>query len=520
MTTHKPIVGKHILGILTSGMYQNPLMIYREYIQNAADQIDELGPDDREDNTRKTILITINRAKRRVVIRDHATGIPAEEVAERLLNVADSKKDPAKNKGFRGIGRLAGLSYCRKLVFETTSKGETTISRLEMDCDKLRAILRDVGDHADAGKVVATISKLDQKTKEAESYERYFQVEMIDVDDEVGDVLLDQDQVIDFISQIAPVKFSKGKFSYGDIIRKKAEEFGHPLDEYTIQVNGDTVVKPYKDQIYDATGKLLEKIGPPVFRPIEFKGELLAWCWFIPCKSGKSIVGSKNPERKIRLRKCNIQIGFDDFLDRYFPEPRSNGYMIGEIHLVSEKILPNGDRNGLDVSREAGAFIRQLQQKEFKQLWQAAREASSLSAAEKQVQSYNTSKAEFETLQKTPGTPEVAIEKAKGALDKAYEAAKKGAQKLHKAKSKNKAGNVFLQNVVKAHTEEVPIVQPVSKSLPVVSPKPLPKSEAKISIPKTALQNAFIEVLSETAHIEIGQCMNLWKALNERLGLE
>lgn len=519
MQQHTPVVGKHILGILTSGMYQDPLMIYREYIQNAADQIDELDPDEREDNDRKTIRITIDPQKRRVVIRDHATGISAALVAERLLNVADSHKDPAKNKGFRGIGRLAGLSYCQKLFFETSAKGETMVSRLEMDCGKLRAILRDVSDHADAGKVISDISYLTQMPEKTESFNRYFQVEMVDVDDQVGEALLDVDQVKEFISQIAPVKFGKAKFSYGDTIRKKAEEFGYPLDEYTIQVNGDTVVKPYKDEIYDSSGKVVETLGEPRFRRIEFRGEPLAWCWFIPCISGKSIVESKNPERKIRLRKCNIQIGFENFLDEFFPEPRSNGYMIGEIHLVSDHILPNGDRNGLDVSREASAFIRQLREKEFKQLWQAAREASSLSAAKKQIQTYESDKMEFEKLQSNREVPVGAIQRKRKELDKAYEQAKKATRTLDKARTTPKSGNEFIESVVRAHSSDIPVVKPPSRISSFVAREAADAPETIVSLPKSHLQTAFIGVLSEKANLGIEQCMALWKALDEQLQL-
>lgn len=36
----KPALGKHIFNIITSGMYNDPMMIYREYIQNAVDSID------------------------------------------------------------------------------------------------------------------------------------------------------------------------------------------------------------------------------------------------------------------------------------------------------------------------------------------------------------------------------------------------------------------------------------------------------------------------------------------------
>ena len=52
-----PDIGKHILSILTIGMYQDPRMIYREYIQNSADQIDMLSDDEKRDNLRQTIVI-------------------------------------------------------------------------------------------------------------------------------------------------------------------------------------------------------------------------------------------------------------------------------------------------------------------------------------------------------------------------------------------------------------------------------------------------------------------------------
>ena len=34
------IIGKHTLESLTSGMYSDPYVVYREYIQNAVDSID------------------------------------------------------------------------------------------------------------------------------------------------------------------------------------------------------------------------------------------------------------------------------------------------------------------------------------------------------------------------------------------------------------------------------------------------------------------------------------------------
>lgn len=34
------IIGKNVIESLTTGMYENPLFVYREYIQNAADAVD------------------------------------------------------------------------------------------------------------------------------------------------------------------------------------------------------------------------------------------------------------------------------------------------------------------------------------------------------------------------------------------------------------------------------------------------------------------------------------------------
>ena len=35
------VIGKHALESLTTGMYSDPLVVFREYIQNSADAIDE-----------------------------------------------------------------------------------------------------------------------------------------------------------------------------------------------------------------------------------------------------------------------------------------------------------------------------------------------------------------------------------------------------------------------------------------------------------------------------------------------
>src|SRR5437764_5019006 len=87
------IVGKDILEVLSSAMYVDPLAIYREYIQNAADAIDQarrtnvVSPQETG-----TVEIEIDLEKRIVKIRDNGTGIPSDDFENRMTSFGASAK--------------------------------------------------------------------------------------------------------------------------------------------------------------------------------------------------------------------------------------------------------------------------------------------------------------------------------------------------------------------------------------------------------------------------------------------
>ena len=110
MEGFKPHIGKNVIETLTLGMYEDARFTYREYVQNAADQIDiavEEGILNQKNEGE--INITIDKELRKITIEDNATGIENENVLQFLGDVANSQKDKEKRKGFRGIGRLGGL---------------------------------------------------------------------------------------------------------------------------------------------------------------------------------------------------------------------------------------------------------------------------------------------------------------------------------------------------------------------------------------------------------------------------
>src|ERR1700730_16241961 len=117
------LVGKDVLELLSSAMYVDPRTMYREYIQNAADAIDEAERDGLYvDGSRPRISIAIDRSERSIRISDNGAGIPANAFAKRLTALGASKKRGSDARGFRGVGRLCGLAYCELLVFRTKSK--------------------------------------------------------------------------------------------------------------------------------------------------------------------------------------------------------------------------------------------------------------------------------------------------------------------------------------------------------------------------------------------------------------
>ena len=105
------IIGKHTLESLTSGMYSDSYVVFREYIQNSVDSIDEairagvLLPGSEQISVR--LVPTDNQ----IVIHDNGLGISTVDAEKTLISIGNSKKSSENSRGFRGIGRLSALSY-------------------------------------------------------------------------------------------------------------------------------------------------------------------------------------------------------------------------------------------------------------------------------------------------------------------------------------------------------------------------------------------------------------------------
>ena len=114
-------IGRQILDVITSGMYSDPRMALREYVQNSADSIDAAIKAGVCLEAEGSITITLDGKTRSILVEDNGLGIKNGDVETSLGGLGCSSKGGGGHRGFRGIGRLGGLAYCDMLRFETRS---------------------------------------------------------------------------------------------------------------------------------------------------------------------------------------------------------------------------------------------------------------------------------------------------------------------------------------------------------------------------------------------------------------
>lgn len=390
-------VGKNFLENLTVAMYENSFTVYREFVQNAADSIDKAIEKGLLDKEEASIDIVIDYNKRKISVHDNAMGIPMRDFKKKMTDVADSEKDRNTDKGFRGIGRLAGLGYCDTLIFRTTVKDEDKESVIKWDGVRLKEIVADSSLHPSSDELIEMIT--DVSYVEAKKEDHFFEVIMEDVIFESDD-LLDAEQVIHYLQAVAPVPYAN-YFSFYEKIYEFAKNEGFKIDEYTVLVNGNQLFKPYRMRLYEGASekpKQYDEIYDVKFEKfLASDGTPVAWLWYGVAKYEKYIPVI-NDMRCIRLRKENIQIGDENTLGypRYFKESRGNGYFIGELFVLDNRLIPNARRDYFNPTPALKEFEDIVHNFFYSKLYELYHYASKVRSAQKTIVSFIEKEREYQ----------------------------------------------------------------------------------------------------------------------------
>ena len=354
------IIGKHTLESLTSGMYSDPYVVFREYIQNATDSIDAAYKARILKHGIDRITISLNPAEREIVIEDNGLGVESENAEKTLVSIGNSQKSSDNDRGFRGIGRLSALSYCSELTFETSYVGENIGTRVTFDAKKLSDLLM-VNNDVD----VSVIDVL-QKVYSVDTFpscetDHYFRVILSGVEGSSG--LNKYDDVFDYLSQNVPVPYSP-EFSWGKEIVKRLKSEGYLERKYNIYLSfgGKTipVYKPYKDEFLVDKGKnITDGIKDiSIIKIQQASGELSAIGWLAQTNYLGSIYDKT--VKGIRIRKGNILIGDSQTLNVVFKDARFNGWSVGELFAVDAHLVPNARRDNFEKNPAFFALHEQL----------------------------------------------------------------------------------------------------------------------------------------------------------------
>lgn len=361
MPTNIPVnakVGKKLLKICMGDLYPNPLVVFREYVQNSCDSLQEaertgLITDPQE----KIISITINPNS--ITVHDRGVGVKKDDVKRHLIDLSYSSKGD-ESIGQYGIGRFTGAKYCNKLIFETSAKDEPCKSIVTFDAKRAREIIESESDY-ELTEVMDAVTT--HQTDVEDSDLHYFRVTMKSIND---DHLLDTDGVRDYLSMTIPVQYEE---AFLDEVLMPAFEkepdtdyfdYFSKLPQCTVRLNDIDVRKPY-DTLFKNSQNKNEKVGKAKLFKLKNEDDVLAWGWYSMSASAKQFI-SEVPFRKIRLRKLNMTIGDDTTLDSLYQNEADPTYFVGEIHVLHEDIEPTTGREGLSDSQTKKLFERRLKE--------------------------------------------------------------------------------------------------------------------------------------------------------------
>ncbi|SRR5581483_4677396 len=352
-------VSKDILELLSTAMYPDALALYREYIQNAADAIEQAINENLFDSKKTPRIDVVLDVERRTVhIKDNGVGIPNEDFVTVLTAIGGSAKRGKKARGFRGVGRLAGLGFCQELVMRSKSAADSHICQLTWDCRKLKQLLRDPACPDDLNAVarqVVCVSKTAQRDDE-----HFFEVELRNVVRFRNDILLNEAEVSAYLGQVAPVPFSPA-FSFGEELNARLKQEAS-LQTFLIVINGrqEPLYRPFQDE-FEVRKGLKDRFNSLEFFPIEgVSGDNDAFGWVLH-HGYFGAIPDRTGIKGLRLRSGNIQIGDSKLFEQAFVESRFNSWSVGELHATSNNLLPNGRRDALEFNIHSQNLFTKLQ---------------------------------------------------------------------------------------------------------------------------------------------------------------
>lgn len=355
------MVGVDVLGLVTSGMYIDPLTVYREYVQNAVDAIQGAGI-----GSDGLVEISILAHEGRVAIRDNGPGLSLPEAERVLVPIAKSEKRGRGLRGFRGVGRLAGLAFAEAVTFLTRSGADEPVVRVVWDGGKLNTGVES-GDRL--ASVVGRAVSVD--TVDGEGYPpRFFEARLDGVTRHAAGSIMNRNAVRRYIGEVCPVPFSE-EFRHATRILASFETADSPFT-VDIRLDGEdaSVERPHGCNVKISEQESQEIVESEEIRIAGVGARECAAIGWIAHTPYRGAIAKTCGMRGIRARVGNMQIGGENVFEHLFSEDRFNRWCMAEVHVLDPAIIPNARRDYFEpgvhlrnLENQLGAVCRRLEKR-------------------------------------------------------------------------------------------------------------------------------------------------------------
>lgn len=242
-------VGRNLLETLTSALYESPIILFREYVQNSLDAYNNALKEGYGTIPDFHVEIDINKDKKIIRIRDNGYGIESElKFAKDMLSFGDSNKtDKSEFIGFRGIGRISAVPFCKKLTFINKASNQNQKNICIWKGETFKQLIN--SDYKETKSFEDVIKKIvDLSNEDCDSDEHFFEVVIENYSKEVEDVIENKNFQSN-LRKLLPLKYDSSFSKSADIISRYNSFMNENFEKYmcSIRLDGIELTKRYTD---------------------------------------------------------------------------------------------------------------------------------------------------------------------------------------------------------------------------------------------------------------------------------
>jgi hypothetical protein len=335
-----------IIEVLTRGLYPNKLHVIREYVQNAYDAVLAWR---RVSGVSDYGRINIKVAPPSIFIYDNGVGMDRTKINQ-YRYIGYSEKRTGEEVGFRGIGKLSGISVAEKLIVTSSPAGIAERYKLVFDASEMLAhilLLKLDGKNISLNELIYAHTSI--ITEDEEHDRHYTMVELYNVRDD-SKLLMNEEELAVYLSMNAPVDFDP-EFPYGSTVNAWLREYVSDYDTASLYLNGRPVFKPYLADLRPPQTEFVWSDDEQSQQEDDEKEghmEPLAFCWY--CEHTQKGQLKDKLKRGLFYRVKNFAVGTNQLprITLWRSTPERAFYFFGEIHVCDPDIVPSSERGNFE----------------------------------------------------------------------------------------------------------------------------------------------------------------------------